>query len=205
MSWLQRDAVKVTSCPGFKMESEATYVASPTARNRKKLVALVLGSFSVKDVAGCMTTKVLLKYLEAVAACAAADIPDVCYVDLSPGSLPTAQQYKDLGGSELHFSPQPDDPLWRAAITDAQAYSDEVAAVLAAQGFTVFRLVLSTKVHNCYKLAGCANAAVQYLHYHPCALRGCLEKIRGMQTEIQLFFAHMAFAAGDFGSVEGQS
>jgi len=94
------------------------------------------------------------------------------------------------------------EPLWRAAINDAQTYSDVVAEILTMQGYTVVRFVLSWKVHNCYKLAGCANAAVQHLHCYPYALRGCLRKIRGMKTEIQLFFAYMAFAAGDFKSVE---
>jgi hypothetical protein len=46
------------------------------------------------------------------------------------------------------------------AVEAAQAYSDSVAFACEADGYKVVRLVLSPKVHNCYRLAGCANANV---------------------------------------------
>ncbi len=98
-----RDAGVIT-CKSSMIQrhSVVLFGTYPGAKSRIVGSPLCLGSFSVADVAGCMTTQVLLKYLQAVAACAATDIPDVCYVDLSPGSLSTAQQYKDFGPMETY-------------------------------------------------------------------------------------------------------
>ncbi len=65
--------------------------------------------------------------------------------------------------------------------------------------------MLSPKVHNCYRLAGCANANVPYLPCHPSGHsdRGCTEKIRGVvDTEVQLLYARYAVLDGVYDSLE---
>jgi hypothetical protein len=70
-----RDAGVIT-CKSSMIQrhSVVLFGTYPGAKSRTVGSPLCLGSFSVADVAGCMTTQVLLKYLQAVAACAATDI-----------------------------------------------------------------------------------------------------------------------------------
>jgi hypothetical protein len=72
-----------------------------------------------------------------------------------PVHVKVAKDFADAGGSEFYTKPDLRNPLFANIVQAAQAYSDMVATAFAADGWTVYRLVLSANVHKCYGLVGC--------------------------------------------------
>jgi hypothetical protein len=105
-------------------------------------------------------------------------------------------------GSRFYNFPDVSNTDFMQAVEAAQEYSDSVAFACEAAGYKVVRLVLSPKVHDCYRVAGCANANVPYLPCHPSRHRGCTEKIRGIVAEVQLLYTRYAVLDEVYESLE---
>jgi hypothetical protein len=126
LAWLRTHAPNVEFCDfeGFDIDGKATFVPSP---NGSTLVLLILGSYGVRDHLGCVTTRMIMRVFQTIAACCGLKMPSFLFVDLAPVHTNLAKMFKDEGGSKLYNSPNVRDPLFCPVPRASQAYSDLVA------------------------------------------------------------------------------